>query len=75
MTEFQKILFQVDLSESSEKILLYVRMVAKKFDAKKRAAAPPLMSLTWLSTAITSPSHKGPRRLWPGYIQKNLSFQ
>jgi len=34
MTEFQKILFPVDLSESSEKILPYVRMVAKKFDAK-----------------------------------------
>ena len=34
MKEFQKILFPVDLSESSEKILPYVRMVAKKFDAK-----------------------------------------
>ena len=34
MKEFKKILFPVDLSESSEKILPYVRMVAKKLDAK-----------------------------------------
>jgi nucleotide-binding universal stress UspA family protein len=34
MKEFKKILFPVDLSESSEKILPYVRMVAKKFEAK-----------------------------------------
>ena len=34
MKEFKKILVPVDLSESSEKILPYVRMVAKKFDAK-----------------------------------------
>jgi nucleotide-binding universal stress UspA family protein len=34
MKEFKKNLFPVDLSESSEKILPYVRMVAKKLDAK-----------------------------------------
>jgi nucleotide-binding universal stress UspA family protein len=34
MKEFKKILFPVDLSESSEKILPYVQAVAKKFEAK-----------------------------------------
>ena len=34
MKEFKKILFPVDLSESSEKILPYVQEVAKKFEAK-----------------------------------------
>jgi nucleotide-binding universal stress UspA family protein len=34
MKEFKKILFPVDLSESSEKILHYVQEVAKKFEAK-----------------------------------------
>jgi len=34
MKEFKRILFPVDLSESSENILPYVQMVAKKFDAK-----------------------------------------
>jgi len=44
MKDFKKILFPVDLSESSEKILPYVREVAKKFDAKKRVDAPPYES-------------------------------
>ena len=34
MKEFKNILFPVDLSESSEKILPYVQAVAKKFEAK-----------------------------------------
>ena len=34
MKEFKKILFPVDLSESSEKIVPYVRAVAKKFEAR-----------------------------------------
>ncbi len=34
MKEFKKILFPVDLSESSEKIVPYVQIVAKKFEAK-----------------------------------------
>jgi nucleotide-binding universal stress UspA family protein len=34
MQEFKKILFPVDLSESSDKILPYVQTVAKKFDSK-----------------------------------------
>jgi nucleotide-binding universal stress UspA family protein len=34
MKEFKKILFPVDLSESSDKILPYVQTVAKKFDSK-----------------------------------------
>ncbi len=34
MKEFKKILFPVDLSESSEKILPYVQAMAKKFEAK-----------------------------------------
>ena len=34
MKEFKKILFPVDLSESSVKIVPYVQTVAKKFDAK-----------------------------------------
>jgi len=34
MKEFKKILFPVDLSESSAKIVPYVQSVAKKFDAK-----------------------------------------
>ena len=34
MKEFKKILFPVDLSESSAKIVPYVQTVAKKFDAK-----------------------------------------
>ena len=34
MKEFKKILFPVDLSGSSEKILPYVQAVAKKFEAK-----------------------------------------
>ena len=34
MKEIKKILFPVDLSESSDKILPYVQTVAKKFDSK-----------------------------------------
>ena len=34
MKEFKKILFPVDLSKSSEKILPYVQTVAQKFDSK-----------------------------------------
>jgi nucleotide-binding universal stress UspA family protein len=34
MKDFKKILFPVDLSESSEKIVPYVQIVAKKFQAK-----------------------------------------
>ena len=34
MKEFKKILFPVDFSEASEKILPYVQAVAKKFEAK-----------------------------------------
>ena len=34
MKEFKKILFPVDLSESSEKIVPYVQTVAEKFDSK-----------------------------------------
>ena len=34
MKDFKKILFPMDLSESSEKIVPYVQIVAKKFQAK-----------------------------------------
>jgi nucleotide-binding universal stress UspA family protein len=34
MKEFKRILFPVDLSEASEKIIPYVQTVAKKFEAK-----------------------------------------
>jgi len=34
MIEFKRILYPVDLSESSEKMIPYVQSVAKKFDAK-----------------------------------------
>jgi len=34
MIEFKKILFPVDLSESSDKMIPYVQAVAKKFDSK-----------------------------------------
>jgi hypothetical protein len=34
MKEFKKILFPVDLSESSEKIIPYVQTVAEKFESK-----------------------------------------
>ena len=34
MEDFKKILFPVDLSESSEKIVPYVQIIAKKFQAK-----------------------------------------
>jgi nucleotide-binding universal stress UspA family protein len=34
MIEFKKVLFPVDLSESSDKIVPYVQSVAKRYDAK-----------------------------------------
>ena len=34
MVEFKRILFPVDLSESSDKMIPYVKAVAKKFDSK-----------------------------------------
>ena len=34
MVEFKRILFPVDLSESSDKMIPYVQAVAKKFDSK-----------------------------------------
>ena len=75
MKEFKKILFPVDLSESSEKILPYVQIVAKKFEAKIHILFAARVFQYLSSIYVPHPSiNKFEREIFEGAEKKLYEF-